>query len=174
MKRFMQSFPHVGSRRAFTLTEVVIALGVTTFCLITLLALLPVGVNTAVKSRGETRAGYLAEQIVGDLRSTPFNNATILSLNSGTLTPLAAFSMATASTTCLACDGANNVLTTATTSQYSSGIAGTSANYLVQVTVTPTALPNLSTVSVEVSAPAQAALSSRSRYGFQTMIGSRQ
>jgi len=173
MKRLMQSFPGAGSNYAFTLIEVVIALGVTTFCLITLLALLPVGVNTAVKSRGETRAGYLAEQIVSDLRSSPFNNATILSLNGGTLTPLASISMATGSTNTLTCDAGDNVLGI-DAAPYASPVTSAGANFLVQVIVTPATLPNLSTVSVEVSAPAQAPLSSRTRYGFQTMIGNRQ
>lgn len=174
MKRFSLSFPGGGSVHAFTLIEVVIALGITTFCIITLLALLPVGVNTAVKSRGETRASYLAEQIISDLRSSPFNSATILSSSGGSLAPLTPFSMATASTNVLACDAANNVLAMVPASQYAAAFAGTGTNYLVQVVVSPSALPNLSTVSVEVSAPAQAALASRSRYSFQTMIGNRQ
>ena len=57
---------------------------------------------------------------------------------------------------------------------YTNGIGGGSANYLVQVTVQTNAIPNLSSISVEVSTPAQGALGSRSRFGFLTMIGNRQ
>ena len=175
MKRFIQPYRAARRKNAFTLVEVVIALAVTTFCIFVLLGLLPVGVNTAQNSRRETRAAYLAEQIVSDLRSSSFTNSTIVCLTNGGLAALpSSFNLATASTNCLACDGADNVLATATATQYANGVSGASVDYLVQVTVLPTALTNLSSVSVEVSAPAQAALTARSRFSFQTMIGNRQ
>jgi uncharacterized protein (TIGR02598 family) len=170
----MQPLGAVNRRKAFTLVEVVIALAVTTFCILVLLGLLPVGVRTAQQSRGETRAAYLAEQVVSDLRSSPFTNSTILCLTGGVLANLPSFSMATNATCVMTCDGADNVLAISTPALYTNGIAGGSANYLVQVTVQTNAIPNLSTVSVEVSTPAQAVLGARSRFGFQTMIGNRQ
>jgi len=174
MSCFIQPFRVTRGRSAFTLVEVVIALGVTTFCIMVLLALLPVAVSTAQKSRGETRAAYLAEQIVSDLRSSSFANATIVSLTNGTLATLPAFGLATNSTYCVACDGANDVLATAAASQYASGDTSAGVDYLVQVTVVPTNLTNLAAVAVEVSAPAQAALGARMRYDFKTRIGNRQ
>jgi uncharacterized protein (TIGR02598 family) len=174
MKRFIQPFRAARCRNAFTLIEVVIALAVTTFCILILLGMLPVGVNTAQSSRRETRAAYLAEQIVGDLRSSPFTNSTIVCLTNGALAPLPSFSLATNGTCVLACDGEDNILAMSTPGFYTNGIGGTSASYLVQVTVQTNAIPDLSSVSVEVSAPAQAALIARSRFGFQTTIGNRQ
>jgi len=161
--------------RAFSLVEIVIALAVTAFCVIAILGLFPVGANAAVKSRQETRAAYLAEEVVSDLRSSSFTNAAVLYQNGGgTLANLPSFNMAFGTTNYLMCDNGDNVLSTATAGQYASGVGSANANYLVQVTVLPTTLTNLSSISVEVSAPAQAALSVRSRYGFQTMIGNRQ
>jgi len=174
MKCFIQPFWAARLKKAFTLVEVVIAMAVTTFCIIILLGLLPVGINTALSSRRETRAAYMAEQVVGDLRSSSFTNASIISTNSGSLAVLTSFGLATNATCVLTCDGADNVLATATATQYTNGVSGNGANYLVQITVLPTTLTNLSSVSVEVSAPAQAALTSRTRFGFQTMIGNRQ
>ena len=174
MKRFTPSYLAARRKNAFSLVEVVIAMGVTTFCLITMLGLLPIGAGIALESRRETRAAYLAQQILGDLRSSSFTEATILCQTNGTLVALPSFSLADATTNCVTCDGDNNVLYQATANQYASGVSDTSANYLVQVTVQPSSLNNLSTISVEVSAPAQAPLSARSRYAFQTMIGNMQ
>lgn len=174
MKCFIPPYRAASRRNAFSLVEIVIALAVTTFCIIILFSLLPVGVNTALESRRETRSSYLAEQIVSDLRSSSFTNATILCQTNGTLAPLTPFSLAVATTNCVSCDGGDNVLYQIASSQYAAGVSDPSANYLVQVAVTPTAITNLSSVSVEVSAPAQGALTSRTRYDFQTMIGNRQ
>jgi len=174
MKRFIPDFRAARGRNAFTLIEVVIAMAVTIFCVITLLALLPVGINTAQKSRAETRASYLAEQVVSDLRSSSFNNATIVCQTGGGLAALTSFGLNTNAVCVLTCDGADNILAMSTPSAYTNGIGGGSANYLVQVTVQTNAIPNLSSISVEVSTPAQGALGSRSRFGFLTMIGNRQ
>jgi len=154
--------------------EVVIAMAVTAFCLIVLIGMLPVGLTSARESRRETRAAYVAEQVASDLRASFFTNATILCQTNGALEPLVSFSLAETSTNCVTCDAQGNVLAAVPANQYASPVIGTSANYLVQVTVEPTGLTNLSTVFVEVSAPAQGALSARSRYGFETMIGNRQ
>jgi type II secretory pathway pseudopilin PulG len=171
------------AKNAFSLVEIVIAIGVATFALVTILSLLPVGLRTAQQSRNQSRAAYLAEQIVSDLRSSSFNNASILSPNTAVPgSPLTALSAtinlaaapATTNFLYLQCDGQNNVLATATASQYANGVSTANVNYLVQIGASSAPITNLSTVSVEVSAPAQGALTSRSRYGFQTMIGNRQ
>ncbi len=175
MKRFIPPHRAASRKNAFSLVEVVIALAVTTFCIITLFSLLPIGVNTALESRRETRATYVAQQLVSDLRSSSFTNAAFLCMTNGELTPLTpSFSMVDAETNCVSCDGADNVLYGVSSSQYASGVFDPNANYLVQVAVVPASITNLSYVYVEVSGPAQAALASRTRYDFQTMIGNRQ
>lgn len=177
-ERFITRFGAANRKNAFSLVEVVIAMAVTSFGIVTILSLMPIGVHTALESRGQTRAAYLAEQIVSDLRSSSFTNASILYVDTNTpdapLTALTSFSLGASSTNCLQCDGANNVLATATSAQYTAGVSSADVNYLVQITVTPSVIDNLSTVSVEISTPAQAALTVRSRFGFQTMIGNRQ
>ena len=52
---------------AFSLVEIVIALGVAAFCLIAVLGMLPVGLKTQQASVQQTTANGIASQIVADL-----------------------------------------------------------------------------------------------------------
>lgn len=55
---------------AFTLVEVVLALGLTTFCLLTLFALLPVGLQTHLAAATCTSSALIVSGIDADLRVT--------------------------------------------------------------------------------------------------------
>lgn len=54
---------------AFSLIEVTIALGIAAFCLVTVFALLPLGLNSNQQSFENTVAGNISTTIVADLRS---------------------------------------------------------------------------------------------------------
>lgn len=54
---------------AFSLTEVVVALGVATVAIVSILALFPVGFDTVRESSAETQAAVLARTIAADLAS---------------------------------------------------------------------------------------------------------
>jgi uncharacterized protein (TIGR02598 family) len=56
---------------AFSLTEVVIAIGVAAFCLIAIFGMIPAGLNSNQASLRETLAASLTSAIVSDLRATP-------------------------------------------------------------------------------------------------------
>jgi uncharacterized protein (TIGR02598 family) len=58
-------------QRAFSLVEVVIALAVAAFALITVLALLPVGLNSANSAVGDTRSSMIAQDCALRLRAIP-------------------------------------------------------------------------------------------------------
>ncbi len=58
-----------GGRRAFTLVEVVLAIGVLSFCLITLLGLLGVGLGNGLKSNDDTVLASMAWEAANNLRS---------------------------------------------------------------------------------------------------------
>ncbi len=64
------------SYSAFTLVEVVLALGVVAFCLLSVFGLLPIGVNSNHNSLEQTGAANLARGIVADLRATPSASGT--------------------------------------------------------------------------------------------------
>ena len=59
------------SGAAFTLVEVALALGVASFCLVTVMALVPLGVNTSQVGSDQTTASSILTHVVADLRATP-------------------------------------------------------------------------------------------------------
>jgi uncharacterized protein (TIGR02598 family) len=56
---------------AFSLLEVVLALGVAAFCLIAVLGLLPVGVQTNRNASSQTAVSNIIATVMSDLRTTP-------------------------------------------------------------------------------------------------------
>lgn len=61
-------------REAFSLVEVVIAVGIAAFCLVVMLGLIPTGLSTNKDSSGETAAANIARCIFSDLRATSKGN----------------------------------------------------------------------------------------------------
>ena len=55
---------------AFSLTEVVIAMGIATVAIVAVLGIFPVGFDTARESEGDTQAAILARSIAADLEAT--------------------------------------------------------------------------------------------------------
>lgn len=54
---------------AFSLIEITLALGVTAFCLVGILGMLPVGLKTQQAGVQQTKANAIISQILGDLRA---------------------------------------------------------------------------------------------------------
>ncbi len=65
--------PFTNPRRGFSLVEVVLALGVATFCLLTLLGLLAVGINSNKMTIEQSAAVNIASAVAADLRATPLS-----------------------------------------------------------------------------------------------------
>src|SRR5690349_21925159 len=61
---------------AFSLVEVTLALGIAAFCLIAIVGLMPVGVQTNRNAASQTAATNLITTIVADLRTTPASATT--------------------------------------------------------------------------------------------------
>ena len=61
---------------AFSLVEVTLALGIASFCLITVFALLPIGVLTNRNATSQTRATNIMAAVMADLQATPKANNT--------------------------------------------------------------------------------------------------
>jgi uncharacterized protein (TIGR02598 family) len=57
-------------RSGFTLVEVTLALGIASFCLVALLGLIPVGLNSNMTAIEQTSANAVLSAIVADLRAT--------------------------------------------------------------------------------------------------------
>lgn len=75
-------------RAAFSLTEVVIALGVATVAFTSIIALFPLGLNMSKESHEQTQAALIAQTILGDLRDiqggNPQWNTTLVDLGFAT------------------------------------------------------------------------------------------
>ena len=56
-------------QRAFSLVEVVLALGVISFAIVAILGVLPVGLSTSHSAQDDTRAAHIAQSILGTLTS---------------------------------------------------------------------------------------------------------
>lgn len=60
-------------RGGFSLVEVVLALGIISFAIVGLLGITVVGTSASLDSKRDTEAGQIFEQIVGQLRTKPFD-----------------------------------------------------------------------------------------------------
>ena len=56
---------------AFSLVEVALALGISAFCLVPLVALLPLGFNSNQAASSQTTAANIITHVLADLRATP-------------------------------------------------------------------------------------------------------
>ena len=77
---------HSFSRRAFSLVEVVIALGVTSFAVLALIGTLPTGIKSVQDSSNESARANILQQIRAELQEVNFGSGggNILSLTSQT------------------------------------------------------------------------------------------
>jgi uncharacterized protein (TIGR02598 family) len=71
-----QGFRIRGGRRGFSLVEVVLSLGIVTFCSMTLIALIPVGLTANKLSREQIIALNLCRSIESDLKATSSTGTT--------------------------------------------------------------------------------------------------
>jgi uncharacterized protein (TIGR02598 family) len=59
------------SSSAFSLVEIVIAIGIAAFCLVAMLGLIPTGMKSVKSATHQTAATAVIQEVVTDLRSTP-------------------------------------------------------------------------------------------------------
>ena len=69
------------SRHAFSLIEVVIALGIFSFCIVGIFALLPVAMNSVHSVYNESNANNIAESLAGMWDVVPTTNTSIINSN---------------------------------------------------------------------------------------------
>ena len=152
------------ARLGFSLVEVVVALGIITFCVIAILSLFSLGLRNARESESEIRAANLALSLIGRLRSAPRVVLTSQGFLFGPLTngggPL--FNVSPSAPWYLKGDGTR--ATNASSAMNSSGYAVTADG-----TFNPT--NKIATISFTVWWPAAAALTNASgKYRVSTFI----
>lgn len=176
----------------FSLTEVVIALGIFAVSMVGILALFPVASSAGRESSEETQAAIIAQTVLGDLRASAgalgqTNGWMVVGPNTfGQLTN--GINLNQASDIAIAYDITLRNLTNSgggapqigppiglkaltLVQNYSNAVTVPGAIYLSLARIRPLAtLPGLAAVSVEVSTPANVALTNRRVYSFSTLV----
>lgn len=140
---------------AFSLIEIVLALGVISVAMVGIMGLFPVALRSAVDSQRETRATFLAQQIFSEIRAG--TGTTRLVLRQGTSSPL----------NVNLSQAGSNALSFDNDGRFTSG----PATFVVNLTVDPnTGIANLSRLQADVVTPATAPAASRTTNTFVTLV----
>ena len=148
--------------QAFSLIEIVLALGIISFALVGIMGLFPVAMKSALESQRETRAAQIAQQIFSDLRTLPGTNR-LVAITTNILNPQTTISLTTSNsiTVSYAQDGRPLGL----------GTNNPEGIFLAEILVTPNIpVSGLSRVQTTIETPAKAATHARSRYTFVTLM----
>ncbi|MFV0415203.1 MAG: hypothetical protein ACK5NG_02425 [Chthoniobacterales bacterium] len=163
------------TRSAFSLVEITIALGIIAFALVGIMGLLPVAMRAANESQWETRATFIAESIMGELRSSSPDQTFIATAATDPASwesgpgRLSVNLAANNTYYILYDDEGEPVGTQSGASPVASNSPGV---FLAQVSIQQQAAPmtNLSRVNVRVEVPASAPANRRSLYHFVTLL----
>jgi len=161
--------PHAG----FSLVEVTLALGVMAFALVGIMAMFPMAMQAARESQQETRATFIAQAIFSDLSAGTNAAGRILATgtNFSSAQDRTNINLATPQKILIGYDEDGLPVGTDSASGFSNSIANPRWVYATQVSISTNGLiDGLSRVEVEVTAPAAAPLTNRSRYPFITLL----
>ena len=176
----------------FSLTEVVIALGIFAVSMVGVLALFPVASSAGRESSEETQAAIIAQTVIGDLRASSSmlgaTNGWLVNGNNTFASFIKPINLNQTNDYTIAyniklrdwADSAGGapqigppiaLKALATATGYSNAVNTPGAIYLSLVQIRPvTTLRGLASVRVEISTPANVALSNRRIYNFSTLI----
>ena len=150
--------------QAFSLVEVVIALGIVSFAIVAVMGMLPLAWKTGRESLSETDATHIARRIFSELQYGSGANRTV-SINSTTGTLVDLSQTTTNTVIAFRETGEAAYLTNSTASV-------PDVDFLAQISVfTNTGLSNLSRVQVDVHSPAAAPPTNRLIKTFVTLLG---
>jgi uncharacterized protein (TIGR02598 family) len=150
---------------AFSLVEVVIALGIISFAIIAIVGMLPVALKSSQDSMRETDATLIAQRIFSELKTGSSGNRSVTTDPSGTSNHM--INLAANSINCLAFTQDGTVQMHINTSA-----PNPSYDFYAQISVfTNTGVANLSRVQIDITAPAAAPPAARTTNSFTTLIG---
>jgi uncharacterized protein (TIGR02598 family) len=150
---------------AFSLVEVVIALGIISFAVIAIVGMLPVALKSSQDSMRETDATLIAQRIFSELKTGSSGNRSVTTDPNGISTHN--INLAANSTNYLAFtqDGTVQAHT-------NSANPTPSYDFYAQISIsTNTGLTNLSRVQVDITSPPSAPPSARTTNSFVTLLG---
>lgn len=151
-------------RSAFSLVEIVLALGIISFALVGIMGLFPVAMKSAQDSQRETRAAQIAMQIFNDLRGTPGTNS-LIATGTNLLATQLRVNLTNGSTNYVCYDRDGTTIGTNVTPD---------AIFVSEIRVVPnTPMAGVSQVQASIETPANAPTNARSRYVFVTLMDQR-
>lgn len=151
-------------KTAFSLVEIVLALGIISFALVGIMGLFPVAMKSAQESQRETRAAQIAMQIFNDLRGTPGTNS-LIATSTNLLTSQLRVNLTGGSTNIVCYDRDGSTIGTTVTPD---------AIFLSEIRIVPnTPMVGVSQVQASIETPANAPTNSRTRYVFVTLMDQR-
>ena len=154
------------SVKAFSLIEVLLAIGIVSFAVVAIVGMLPIALNTAKDSMLETDAAIIAQRVFAELQaSTGTNRPVSISAHGDTK----AIDLSSDGTNYLAFGEACEVRSSPTSE---APITESGVSFLGVVSVsTNTGIFHLSRVEVSITSPASAPASSRKTNAFMTLMG---
>ncbi|MEI8293772.1 MAG: prepilin-type N-terminal cleavage/methylation domain-containing protein [bacterium] len=154
------------NRSAFSLVEVVVALGIVSFAVLAIVGMLPMALKSAQDSMRETDSTLIAQRIFSELQTGSGSNRSITKdTNGGTQTLFLTAHNSTNNFLGFKEDGRVNGFTT-------SAPQNADLDYYAQISVfTNTGISNLSRIQIDITAPAAAPPSARTTNSFTTLIG---
>lgn len=154
-------------KMAFSLFEVVVALGITSFAIVAVMGMLPLALKTSRESMTETDAALIARRIFSEI-----------TCGTNTLRSISIDANNSVQTISLASDSTNTVIAFRETGEavYATNsidaVNSTNTDYLAQISIsTNTGIPTLSRVVVDILSPAAAPSANRSTNSFVTLLG---
>lgn len=157
------------NKAGFSLIEVVLALAIASFCIVSVGGLIPVGLQTNQTASGQTVTNGIVSSIVADLRSTPIPstaNPNPLSPQYGISIPANPVSTTTTTTLYFATDGSFNTV------QQSNSVYMAVITFMANgSTSTGDKTSIFSSITVEWPIPASATPSTKCLNSYQTFIG---
>ena len=153
-------------RAGFTLIEVSLALSIFAFSMVSILALFPIGLQSAEEAQEVSRASQIASAVASELRATPYVRASV-----STPEGAATLDMSADAVAYLLYDGDGHPIRPATPGDYFSG-SQQEATFVARVRSTPlsSSRPRSSSVTIEIEHPSSASSSARSRNRLATII----
>ena len=152
---------------AFSLVEVVVALGIVSFAIVAVMGMLPIALKTSRESMTETDAALIARRIFSEIScGTNSQRAVSMDTNNSVKT----IDLAGDSTNTVIAFRENGEALYATNSI--NAVNSTAIDYLAQISIsTNTGISNLSRILVDILSPAAASPTNRVTNSFCTLVG---
>lgn len=151
---------------AFSLVEVVVALGIVSFAVLAIVGMLPVAMKSAQESMRETDATLIAQRIFSELKTGSGGNRSI-SADSNTAMQVINLTANNSTNNFLGFKENGEVMGFTT-----SGAQNANLDFFAQISVfTNTGVGNLSRVQIDITAPAAAPPTARTTNSFITLLG---